>query len=148
MTETDRKKEGPAIQGPRKRMLLTGSVLMLLAALPMVVWCLNLIGPASLDYDYAGAGCFGAALAYVFSMVTAIAGISFAGKPYRYRWCRTLGMIQLTAGVLLLAPLMAYGFLTLPPLFILTVWYLTATGWREKRTSAQKGEMPDGEKEE
>ncbi|MDD4298001.1 MAG: zinc ribbon domain-containing protein [Ruminiclostridium sp.] len=44
----------------RKLVLLrVSSVLMLLAALPMLMWCLSLINSAALDYDYAGAGCFG-----------------------------------------------------------------------------------------
>ena len=81
------------------------SALMLLCALPMLWWCLNLINNAALDYDYAGIGCFGAALVYAFSMVTAIAGLTFAGKPHRYGWCRTLAYIQLAAGVLLIFPL-------------------------------------------
>ncbi|NLV16702.1 MAG: hypothetical protein GXY50_05815 [Syntrophomonadaceae bacterium] len=123
---------------PRKRMLLRiSSALMLLCALPMLLWCLNLINNAALDYDYAGVGCFGAALVYAFSMVTAIAGLTFAGRPYRYGWCRILAYIQLAAGVLLIFPLYAYTVLTLPLLFILTILYLFGAGWREKRDSEQ-----------
>ena len=114
------------------------SVLMLLCALPMLLWCLNLINNAALDYDYAGIGCFGAALLYAFSMVTAIAGLTFAGQPYRYRWCRTLAYIQLAAGVLLIFLLRAYTILTLPPLFLLTGLYLFGTGWRRKRSGEQQ----------
>lgn len=114
------------------------SVLMLICALPMLLWCLNLINNAALDYDYAGIGCFGAALVYAFSMVTAIAGLSFAGHPHRYNWCRTSAYIQLVAGAFLIFPLRAYTFLTLPPLFLLTALYLSATGWRNKRSSEQQ----------
>lgn len=122
-----------------KQVLLTIlSALMLIIALPMLLWCLNLINSAALDYDYAGAGCFGAALIYIFSMVTAIAGLSFARKPYRYGWCRVLAYIQLTAGVVLIFPLRSYAILTLPPLFILTILYLFLTGWRNKRDSEQQ----------
>jgi len=118
-------------------LLRISSALMLLCALPMLLWCLNLINNAALDYDYAGVGCFGAALVYAFSMVTAIAGLTFAGRPYRYGWCRILAYIQLAAGVLLIFPLYAYTVLTLPLLFILTILYLFGAGWREKRDSEQ-----------
>lgn len=117
-----------------KRILLqVSSVLMFLCALPMLLWCMNLINNAALDYDYAGAGCFGAAMVYVFSMVTAIAGLTYAKRPYRYSWCRTLSYIQLAAGVALILPLYSYAVLTLPPLFLLTILYLFGVGWRESR---------------
>lgn len=108
------------------------SSLMLIIALPMLLWCLNLINNAALDYDYAGLGCFVAGMAYVFSMVTAIAGLTFASRPNRYYWCRILAYIQLAAGILLISPLLAYAILTLPPLFILTIAYLFLVGWRNK----------------
>lgn len=122
---------------PKRVILRVSSLLMLLAALPMLLWCLNLIDNAALDYTYAGAGCFAAGIAYIFSMVTAIAGLAFAGKPHRYRWCWTLGYIQLAAGILLIVPLRSYAALTLPPLFLLTVLYLFGVGWREKQDSEQ-----------
>ena len=111
---------------------------MLLAALPMLLWCWNFIDNAALDYAYAGAGCFAAGIAYIFSMVTAIAGLAFAGQLHRHRWCRTLGYIQLAAGVLLVYSLRSYAALTLPPLFLLTVLYLFGVGWREKRDYEQQ----------
>lgn len=111
---------------------------MLLAALPMLLWCLNLIDNAALDYEYAGAGCFVTGIVYVFSMVTAIAGLAFAERIHRLHWCRTLGLIQLTVGVLLIVPLRAYTALTLPPLFLLTILYLFGVGWREKRGSEEQ----------
>lgn len=117
---------------PKRVLLRVSSLLMLLAALPMLLWCLNLIDNAALDYTYAGAGCFAAGIAYIFSMVTAIAGLAFAGKPHRYRWCRILAYIQLAAGILLIVPLRSYAALTLPPLFLLTVLYLFGVGWRER----------------
>ena len=123
---------------PKRVLLRVSSLLMLLAALPMLLWCLNLIDNAALDYTYAGAGCFAAGIAYIFSMVTAIAGLAFAGRHYRYRWCRTLGYIQLAAGVLLVYSLRSYAALTLPPLFLSTVLYLVGVGWREKRGSEQQ----------
>lgn len=122
-----------------KRVLLRiSSVLMLLAALPMLLWCLGLIDNAALDYTYAGAGCFAAGIAYIFSMVTAIAGLAFAERLHRYRWCRTLGLIQLAAGVLLIVPLYSYAAFTLPPLFLLTILYLFGVGKREKQDSEQQ----------
>lgn len=118
----------------RKRMLLRiSSVLMLLIALPMLLWCLNLINNASLEYTYAGLGCFASGIAYIFSMVTAIAGLTFAGRYRRYFWCRILGYIQLAMVVLLVYPLRFYAVLTLPPLFFLTVLYMLGVGWREER---------------
>ncbi|MDK2991055.1 MAG: hypothetical protein PWP48_288 [Clostridiales bacterium] len=123
---------------PKRVLLRVSSVLMLLAALPMLLWCLNLIDNAALDYTYAGAGCFAAGIAYIFSMVTATAGLAFAGRLHRHRWCRTLAYIQLAAGVLLFIPLRSYAALTLPPLFLLTVLYLFGVGWREKRDYEQQ----------
>ena len=115
-----------------KRILVhISSLLMVVCALPMMLWCLNLINNAALDYDYAGAGCFGAAMVYVFSMVTGIAGLSFSKKTYRYGWCRALAYIQTAAGIVLIIPLQAYAVLTLPPLFILTIFYLLALGRQE-----------------
>lgn len=122
-----------------KRVLLRiSSVLMLLAALPMLLWCLGLIDNAALDYTYTGAGCFAAGIAYIFSMVTAIAGLAFAERLHRHRWCRTLGYIQLAAGVLLVYSLRSYATITLLPLFLSTVLYLVGVGWREKRDCEQQ----------
>lgn len=126
------------IRKPKQVFLRITSLLMLLAALPMLLWCLNLIDNAALDYTYAGAGCFAAGIVYIFSMVTAIAGLAFAGRHHRYRWCRTLAYIQLAAGVLLFVPLRSYAALTLPPLFLLIVLYLFGVSWREKRDYEQQ----------
>lgn len=105
-------------------LLIITSVLMMIFAIPMMLWCLNLINTAAMDYTYAGAGCFGAAILYIFSMVTAIVGLAFAGRSYRHRWCRVLGSIQLVGGGILIVPLSAYAILTMPPLLILTILYL------------------------
>ena len=122
----------------KRALLHISSVLMLLIAMPMFLWCLQLIDNAALDYAYAGAGCFAAGITYIFSMVTAIAGLAFAGRHHRYRWCRTLAYIQLAAGVLLFVPLRSYAALTLPPLFLLIVLYLFGVSWREKRDYEQQ----------
>jgi hypothetical protein len=119
-------------------LLRISSALMLLCALPMLLWCLSLIDNAALGYTYAGAGCFAAGIAYIFFMVTAIAGLAFAGRLHRHHWCRTLGYIQLAAGVLLVYSLRSYAALTLPPLFLLTVLYLVGVGWRKKRDCEQQ----------
>jgi len=118
---------------PKRALLRISSVLMLAAALPMLLWCLNLIDNATLDYDYAGTGCFAAAIGYAFSMVTAIAGLVFSGRLHRHHWCRVLAYIQLAAGVLLIPVLCSYVALTLPPLFLLTILYLFSVGWREHK---------------
>ncbi len=126
-----------------KRILLRiSSVLMLLAALPMLLWCWGHIGDVALNHtsSYAGVGYFLAGVVYVFSMVTAIAGLVFAGQCHRYRWCRILGYIQLVAGVLLIVPLGSYFLLALPPLFLLSVLYLFGVGWRKKRNCSQQQE--------
>ena len=123
---------------PKQILLVITSLLMLLAALPRLLWCLNLIDNAALDYTYAGAGCFAAGIAYIFSMVTAIAGLAFAGRLHRHCWCRKLAYIQLAAGVLLIVPLRSYAPLTLPPLFLVTVLYLFGVGWREKLDCEQQ----------
>jgi hypothetical protein len=123
---------------PKQILLRISSILMLTTALPMLLWCWNLINNAALDYTYAGLGCFAAGIVYIFSMITAIAGLAFAGRPHRQRWCRVLAYIQLAAGVLLSIPLLSYAALTLPPLILLTVLYLFGVGWREKRDSEQQ----------
>lgn len=105
----------------KKVLLLISSILMLLAALPMILWCLKLIRSTSLNNDYSAFGLFVAGIVYVFSMITAIAGLVFAGKPHRYLWCRVLGYIQLIAGVLLIVPIHIYTVLALPPLLLLLV---------------------------
>jgi hypothetical protein len=125
--------EGFMKNKPQKVLLSVSSILMLLAALPMVMWCLELIRSASMNNDYSTLGLFVAGIVYVFSMITAIAGLVFAKKPHRYLWCRVLGYIQLIAGVLLIVPIHIYTVLALPPLFLLTVLYLFGLGWREKR---------------
>ena len=132
------RKEKHMYSKPKLTLLRISSLLMLLAALPMLPWCLSLINNAALDYDYAGIGCFLAAIVYAFSVVTGILGLTFAGRLHRHRWCRTLAYIQLAAGVLLIFPLQAYTILTLPPLFIVTVLYLFGVGWSEKRDSKQQ----------
>jgi hypothetical protein len=113
------------------------SLLMLIIALPMMLWSWNFINTASMDYYfyYAGLGCFIAGIIYVFSMVTAIAGLTFASKPNRYLWCRILSYIQLVAGILNIFLLLPYSILTLPPLFILTIAYLFLVGRRNKNNS-------------
>ena len=79
----------------------------------------------------------GAALVYAFSMVTAIAGLTFAETSPIWL-VPDLAYIQLAAGVLLIFPLRAYTILTLPPLFLLTVLYLFGVGWCEMRGSEQQ----------
>jgi len=64
----------------KRALLHISSVLMLLIAMPMFLWCLQLIDNAALDYAYAGAGCFAAGITYIFSMVTAIAGWPLQGN--------------------------------------------------------------------
>ena len=123
----------PDISKPKRALLRISSVLMLTAALPMLLWCLSLIDNAALDYDYAGAGCFTAAIVYAFSVVTAIAGLVFTRRLFRHRWCRVLAYIQLAAGVLLIPVLASYAALTLPPLFLLTILYLFGVGWSEHK---------------
>ncbi len=123
---------------------------LLLCALPMLLLCFSMLGSAQTNYHdgiaspeppYAAFGCLAMAIVYVFSMVTAIAGLSFAGKPHRWNWCRALAYIQLGAGLLLIFPLEYYALLTLPPLLLLTIPLLCCVGWRNKR----KGGRGDGE---
>jgi hypothetical protein len=123
---------------PKQILLVITSLLMLLAALPMLLWCWGLVNNAAHGNDYAGLGCFVAGIAYIFSMVTAIAGLVFARRLHRHGWCRALAYIQLVVGVVLIVPLHTYTVLTLPPLFLMTVLYLFGVGWREKRDGEQQ----------
>lgn len=115
----------------RSFILRISSGIMLAMALPMMLWCLSLIDQAALDHTYAGAGCFALAMVYVFSMVTAIAGLVFAKRPYYYRWCRIMGYLQLAAMLILIWPMQAYSVLTMPPLITVTGFYLA--GARESK---------------
>lgn len=126
------------IDPSKKAFLRVVSALMLICALPMLLWCLGLINNAATDstFPYAGLGCFLGVLLYAFSIVTAIGGLVFARRPNRYGWCRMLAYVQLAAAVMLLVPLGPYGVLTLPPLFILTILYLFGVGWRNNMTGA------------
>lgn len=109
----------------QKRVLLVvTSILMIILAIPMAMWCLNLINSAALDYTYAGVGCFAASVLYLFSIITAIVGLVCAKKPTGLRWCRFLGYIQLVSVIVSIIPLNAYAVLTIPPLLILTILYL------------------------
>lgn len=122
------KRVGENMKTKKPLLLVVSSILMLVIAIPMLMWCFTLIDGASVDmtpgYTYAGVGCFAAAIVYTFSMVTAIAGLTFAKRPYYRRWCRAMGLIQLVAGVILVIPMRAYAVLTLPPLLILTILYM------------------------
>ena len=134
------------------------SILMLLCALPMLLMCFAMMGSAQTNYhdgvaspepQYAALGCFALAIVYVFSMITAIAGLSFAGKPHRWGLCRVFAYIQLGAGLLLIFPLEEYALLTLPPLLILTIPLLCCVGWRNKRKGERGyGEAGEEEKEQ
>lgn len=114
--------------GAQKSSLLfvISSVLMLLSALPMTMWCLSLIDTAALDraFVYAGLGCFIAAIIYVFSLVTAIAGLTLPKRAHYLRWRRIPAQVQLAAGIALVAILLPYAVLVLPPLLVLTLLYL------------------------
>ena len=125
--------EGFMKNKPQKVLLSVSSILMLLAAMPMMMWCLELIRTTTLNNDYSAFGLSITGIVYVFSMITAIAGLVFVKKPHRYLWCRVLGYIQLIAGVLLIVPIHIYTVLALPSLFLLTVLYLFGVGWREKQ---------------
>lgn len=124
-------------------LLIVSSVLMLVVAIPMIMWCLTLTDSASVDttygYTYAGLGCFTAGIVYTFSMVTAIAGLSLAKKPYRWRLCRPLAFTQLTVGVILFVPMRAYAVLTLPPLLVLSMLYLIGTRKRNEDIFLETG---------
>jgi uncharacterized membrane protein HdeD (DUF308 family) len=137
-TDYSPKKAGESMKTKKPLLLVISSVLMLICAIPLMLWCFSLIDSASVDrmpgYTYAGAGCFAAAMVYVFSMVTAVAGLVFAKTPHRRHWCRTLALIQLTAGVMLAIPMRAYAALTLPLLLILTVLYLIGARKRKDKS--------------
>ena len=136
------------MKAKKPALLIIASVMMLLSALPMLLWCLELINNAAMDYTYAGAGCFAAALLYAFSMVTAIAGLVYAGRPYRRRWCRMLTYIQLAAGIILTVPLQAYAALTIPPLLIFTALYLIGARKRPNEQIYGEEEIRGQEKEQ
>lgn len=109
----------------QKRVLLVViSILMIILAIPMTMWCLSLINSAALEYTYAGVGCFAASILYLFSILTAIVGLVCAKKPTSLRWCRFFGYIQMLVIIISIIPLNAYAVITIPPLLILTILYL------------------------
>ena len=80
-----------------KKILIISSAFMLLISLPMMLFTFNMVYSAS-PYDKSGEslqsiGLLIGAGIYIFSMLVAIAGLSFANKPYIYNWCRNLGLI-------------------------------------------------------
>ncbi|MFV9473034.1 hypothetical protein ACM5Q9_01225 [Advenella sp. RU8] len=134
---------------PGHILLRLSSLLMLFFALPMVWWCLSLINNAALAYDNAGIGSFGAAMLYVFSMLTAMAGMKWRWQSAGYCWCRMLAYVQLAVALVLVPLLGPYAVLTLPPLFILTILYLFGVGWRESKNLERTAkELEDGGKNE
>lgn len=108
----------------RKKLYIISSIIMLFIAIPMLLWCLFLINNASLDYDYAGLGCFIVAIIYIFSIITAICGIVFRNNTNFYFLCQTLGLLQLSGEIVMAFLLHTYAILTLPPLIIITILYL------------------------
>jgi len=92
---------------PKPILLIASSVLMLLTAIPLILWCISLINGAALDsyFTYAGVVCFAAAILYAYSIVVAIVGLVFARRPHNYRWCRGMAYIQLAVIVLFIVPL-------------------------------------------
>ena len=60
-------------------------------------------------------------------MLVAIAGLSFANKPYKYNWCRNLGLILMLITLLDTILLRAYFIITMLPLLILNIIYITGT---------------------
>ena len=79
---------------------------------------------------YAALGAFLAAILYLFSLVTAVFGFVFAARPSA-KVCRIFGWVQMSAALLLIVPLLAYAFIFLPPMWLLTLLYLI--GARKKR---------------
>ena len=152
-----RKRKSMNSDRARRLFLRATSALMLLCAPPMFLWCFSVLHTAQTHYsgfgfpspqpEYAAFGCLTAAITYAFSMATAIAGLVFANKPHRYKWCRVLASIQLGAGLLLIVPLEGFALLILPPLLILTVLLLFCVGWREKRRGGYGYGEEGGEKE-
>lgn len=130
------KKAGENMKTKKPLLLVISSALMLVIAIPMLMWCFTLIDGASVDitpgYTYAGVGCFIAGIVYTFSMLTAIAGLSLMKKPYCWYLCRPLAFAQLIVGVILFIPMRAYAVLTLPPLLVLTMLYLIGTRKRNE----------------
>lgn len=130
------KKAGEYMKTKKPLLLVISSSLMLIIAIPMMMWCFTIIDSASVDitpgYSYAGVGCFIAGIAYTFSMLTAIAGLSLAKKPYRWYLCRPLAFAQLVVGIILFIPMRAYAVLTLPPLLVLSMLYIIGTRKRNE----------------
>lgn len=142
LIKINQKKAGENMKIKKPLLLIISSILMLICAVPSALWCLTLIDGASVSrasgYTYAGAGCFAMMFVYTFSMITAIAGLTFAKTPYRWHWCRAMALIQLVAGIILIIPMRGYAVLTLPPLLILTVLYLIGVR-KGKESSFENG---------
>ena len=114
-----------------KKILIISSAFMLLISLPMMLFTFNMVYSAS-HYDKSGdnlqaIGLLIGAGIYIFSMLVAIAGLSFANKPYKYNWCRNLGLILMLITLLDAILLRAYFIITMLPLLILNIIYITGT---------------------
>ncbi|HBT19401.1 MAG TPA: hypothetical protein DEA52_05030 [Clostridiaceae bacterium] len=130
---------------PKKKRSVSGllfiaSWIMLISALPMMVWCLDLVNTASVDkdYTYAGVGVFAASILYVFSMVTAIAGLSFHNQGYRLKWCIYMGGFQLGIALGLFFLLWGYTVVTLPPLYFTTSVYILGASLGKRKYEASR----------
>ena len=108
--------------------LIISSSIMLLIALPMMLFTFNMIyqaSPYDIPVDYmVSLGLILGANIYIFSMIVAIAGLSFANKPYRYKWCRNLSFFLMFIILLDFFLLRAYFTITLGPLLLLNFIYL------------------------
>jgi len=114
-----------------KKILIISSAFMLLISLPMMLFTFNMVYSAS-PYDKSGEslqsiGLLIGAGIYIFSMLVAIAGLSFANKPYKYNWCSNLGLILMLITLLDAILLRAYFIITMLPLLILNIIYITGT---------------------
>ncbi len=111
-----------------RRQIWISSFIMLLIALPMMVFTFNMIYSAS-PHDVPGDGLASlglliGAVGYIFSLVVAIAGLSFANKPHLYKWCKGLGYILIILLGITLILARAYFTFTMLPLAILIIPYI------------------------
>jgi hypothetical protein len=134
---------------PGRGLLITSCIIMLVSALPLMLWTFTMIYSTS-PYDAPGddlasLGCFFGAATYLWSVLPAVFGLAYSKKPHRYKCCRALGWITVT---LLLACVVmqrvVFLFTTLP-LAIMTTLYLIAAYAPKRREHMERREQNGSE---
>lgn len=113
---------------PVHRLLFFTSLLMLIIAIPMMIFTFDMVYTAS-PHDVPGDGLASLGMlvgagAYVYSMVVAIVGLVYYRKPYRHHWCRKVAWVLVLLLGIAFVLARAYFLIAMTPLVMLLSLYL------------------------